>query len=70
MVNSISAAVHQVDPGVALAEPKTLDEVVDESMANQRFTLDPLHHFCGGRLVPRRTRYLWCHVFLRGPALA
>ena len=24
---------------VALAEPKTLDEVVDESMANQRFTL-------------------------------
>jgi putative ABC transport system permease protein len=39
MLTSISAAVHQVDSGVALAEPKTLDEVVDESMANQRFTL-------------------------------
>ena len=39
MLNSISAAVHQVDSGVALAEPKTLDQVVDESMANQRFTL-------------------------------
>jgi putative ABC transport system permease protein len=39
MLTSISAAVHQVDSSVALAEPKTLDEVVDESMADQRFTL-------------------------------
>jgi putative ABC transport system permease protein len=39
MLNSISAAVHQVDSSVALAEPKTLDAVVDESMADQRFTL-------------------------------
>ncbi|HUB31032.1 MAG TPA: ABC transporter permease [Terracidiphilus sp.] len=39
MLNSISAAVHQVDPTVALAEPKTLDQVVEESMADQRFTL-------------------------------
>ncbi len=39
MLNSISAAVHQVDSSVALAEPKTLDQVVDESMAGQRFTL-------------------------------
>ena len=39
MLKSISAAVHQVDSSVALAEPKTLDDVVDESMANQRFTL-------------------------------
>jgi len=39
MLKSISAAVNQVDSSVALAEPKTLDDVVDESMANQRFTL-------------------------------
>jgi putative ABC transport system permease protein len=39
MLTSISAAVHQVDSSVALAEPKTLDDVVDESMSNQRFTL-------------------------------
>jgi putative ABC transport system permease protein len=39
MLNSISAAVHQVDSGVALARPRTVDQVVDESMANQRFTL-------------------------------
>ena len=39
MINSVSAAVHQVDSSVALAEPKTLDAVVEESMADQRFTL-------------------------------
>jgi putative ABC transport system permease protein len=39
MLTSVSAAVHQVDSGVALAQPKTLDDVVDESMANQKFTL-------------------------------
>jgi putative ABC transport system permease protein len=39
MVQSIAAAVHAVDPAVALAEPKTMDEVRDESMASERFTL-------------------------------
>ena len=31
--------MHSVDPMIALAQPKTMDEVVDESLANQRFTL-------------------------------
>jgi putative ABC transport system permease protein len=39
MLKSIAAAVHSVDPTVALAQPKSMDEVVDESMENQRFTL-------------------------------
>jgi predicted permease len=39
MLNSVATAVHQVDSSVALAEPKTLDAVVNESMADQRFTL-------------------------------
>ena len=39
MLTSVSAAVHQVDSSLALAQPKTLDQVVDESMANQQFTL-------------------------------
>ena len=39
MLHSIAAAVHAVDPAVALAQPKTMDEVVDESMASERFTL-------------------------------
>lgn len=39
MVQSIAAAVHAVDPAVALAEIRTLDEVRDRSMASERFTL-------------------------------
>jgi putative ABC transport system permease protein len=39
MIRSISAAVHAVDSGIALADPKTMNEVVDQSMADQRFTL-------------------------------
>ena len=39
MLNSIAAAVHQVDSTVAFAEPKALDDIVTESMADQRFTL-------------------------------
>ncbi|HWH57237.1 MAG TPA: ABC transporter permease [Terriglobales bacterium] len=39
MLNSIAAAVHQVDSGVALAQPKTLDDAVAESMSDERFTL-------------------------------
>ena len=39
MVSSIAAAVHAVDPGIALAEPKTLDQVRDETVASERYTL-------------------------------
>jgi putative ABC transport system permease protein len=39
MLTSVAAAVHQVDSSLALAQPKTLDQIVDESMANQQFTL-------------------------------
>ena len=39
MLRSIAAAVHAVDPTIAVAEPRTMDEVIDLSMADQRFTL-------------------------------
>jgi putative ABC transport system permease protein len=39
MQASIAAAVHAVDSQVALAEPKTLDQVREESLASERFTL-------------------------------
>ncbi len=39
MQSSIAAAVHAVDPQIALAEPKTLDQIRDESLASERFTL-------------------------------
>jgi putative ABC transport system permease protein len=39
MQASIAVAVHAVDSQIALAEPKTLDQVREESLASERFTL-------------------------------
>jgi putative ABC transport system permease protein len=39
MQTSIAAAVHAVDPQIALAEPKTLDQIKEQSLASERFTL-------------------------------
>jgi putative ABC transport system permease protein len=36
---SIAAAVHSVDPEIALAQPETLDQIREETMASERFTL-------------------------------
>ena len=39
MLKSIAAAVHSVDPQIALADPKTMDEVRHDVLADDRFTL-------------------------------
>jgi putative ABC transport system permease protein len=39
MLQSLGAAVHAVDPDVALAQPETMDQIREETMADQRFTL-------------------------------
>jgi putative ABC transport system permease protein len=39
MTKSIADAVHSVDPEIALAEPRTLEDVRDRLMSNDRFTL-------------------------------
>jgi putative ABC transport system permease protein len=39
MTKSIAAAVHQVDPEIALAQPRTMEQVRDDVMADDRFTL-------------------------------
>jgi predicted permease len=39
MQRSIAAAVHSVDPEIALAQPETLDQVRSDTMASERFTL-------------------------------
>ncbi|WP_213804908.1 ABC transporter permease [Granulicella sp. dw_53] len=39
MIKSISAAVHSVDPEIALAEPRSMDQVRDLVLSNDRFTL-------------------------------
>ena len=38
-LKSIAAAVHSVDPEIALADPKTMEQVHDDVLANDRFTL-------------------------------
>jgi putative ABC transport system permease protein len=38
MIGSIAAAVHTVDPQIALATPRTMDQVRDDVLANDRFT--------------------------------
>jgi putative ABC transport system permease protein len=39
MTKSIAAAVHAVDPEIAVATPRTLDQVRDEILSNDRFTV-------------------------------
>jgi putative ABC transport system permease protein len=39
MLHSIAAAVHEVDSTVALAQPESLEQIRDESVADERFTL-------------------------------
>jgi ABC-type antimicrobial peptide transport system permease subunit len=39
MTKSIAAAVHSVDPQIALADPKTMAQVRDDVLADDRFTL-------------------------------
>src|SRR4029077_20853221 len=39
MSKTIAAAVHSVDPQIALARLRTVDQVKDESLAEDRFTM-------------------------------
>jgi putative ABC transport system permease protein len=39
MVKSVAAAVHSVDPEIALAQPRSMEEVRDLILSNDRFTL-------------------------------
>jgi len=39
MQKSIAAAIHSVDPEIALAQPQTMDQIRKDTMADERFTL-------------------------------
>jgi putative ABC transport system permease protein len=39
MQKSIAAAVHSVDPEIALAQPETLDQIREDTMSSEKFTL-------------------------------
>jgi putative ABC transport system permease protein len=47
MLRSIAAAVHQVDPTVALAQAETMEHIRNDSMAGERFTLVLFGVFAG-----------------------
>jgi putative ABC transport system permease protein len=39
MTKSIAAAVHSVDPQIAVAEPRTMDELKERNLSSDRFTM-------------------------------
>ncbi len=51
MTRTIAAAVHSVDDQIALATPRTLDEVKDQVLAGDRFTMDLFGSFAGLAIV-------------------
>lgn len=51
MTRSIANAVHAVDPQIALAEPRTLDEVKSLMLADDRFTMSLFAAFAGVALL-------------------
>ncbi len=51
ITRSVSAAVHSVDPTVALARLRTLDQVKQQAMGEDRFTLQLFSAFAGMALL-------------------
>ena len=51
MSRSIAKAVHSVDPQIAMAEPRTLDEVKSLMLADDRFTMSLFAAFAGVALL-------------------
>jgi putative ABC transport system permease protein len=51
MTRTIAAAVHSVDPQIALARLRTLDQVKNESLAEDRFTMILFAGFAGVALL-------------------
>jgi putative ABC transport system permease protein len=51
MTRTVAAAVHSVDPQIAFATPRTLDEVKDHVLAGDRFTMDLFGSFAGLAIV-------------------
>ena len=51
MRKTIAAAVHTVDPQIALGHIRTMDEVKDESLAEDRFTIVLFASFAGAALL-------------------
>jgi hypothetical protein len=48
MIKTIAAAVHSVDPQIALARIRTMDQVKDESLGEDRYTMVLFANFVWG----------------------
>jgi putative ABC transport system permease protein len=51
VANSVAAAIHSVDPDLAMDQVRTMDEIVDESLAGDRFAMALFAGFAGVALV-------------------
>jgi putative ABC transport system permease protein len=51
MTKTIAAAVHSIDPSVALSHVRTLDQIRDEALSGNRFSLTLFAGFAGVALV-------------------
>jgi ABC-type antimicrobial peptide transport system permease subunit len=51
MMRSIAAAVHSVDPQIALADPRTMDEIKSLNLAGDRFTMTLYAAFAAVALI-------------------
>jgi len=56
MTKSITAVVRSVDPNLPLDQVKTMDQLVDESLAGDRFLYGAVLEFCGGCTAASRHR--------------
>ncbi len=68
MTKTISKAVHTVDPNIALSDVKTLDQIRDEDLSGERFSLVLYASFALIALVLAGHRNLRRDGLLRGPA--
>ena len=70
MADSIRKAIWSVDTQVAVPEVRTMETVVDGSLAARNFQLHLLLAFACVRAGPRRARHLWRRRLLRAAAHA
>ena len=59
MAKAIAAAVHSVDPQIALANLRTMDQVKNESLAEDRFTMRLFASFAAPGAAACGSRHLW-----------
>ena len=68
MIKSIAAAVHSVDPDLALAQVKTMDQIVSESLVGDRFISLLVWRIRSGCAAAGRDRHLWGYGIHGGAA--